>query len=112
MTLEEKRKEKAELASTLANSLPVLRATIGISQGEIAEYIGISRQTYCALEQGKRAMSWTVFLSLFLFFISNNDTNNMMKNKKGFITQVYQYLQYPSTDKVVQDPQGIENKTV
>lgn len=109
MTSEEKNKEKDELISTLTNSLQILRAVIGISQGDLADYIGISRQTYCALEQGKRKMSWTVFLSLFLFFISNTDTNNMMKNKKGFIAQVYQFLQYEPNKPSIQYPQGIEN---
>ena len=33
--------EKEELIQTLTGALPVLRAAIGISQGEIAEYIGV-----------------------------------------------------------------------
>ena len=86
--------ERKEIIQVLTGALPVLRASIGISQGEIADLIGISRQTYCALEQGKRAMSWNTFLSLFLFFISNNETNNLMKTKKGFIAQVYKMMQY------------------
>ena len=86
-------KEKNELI-ILASLLPILRASIGISQGEIAEYIGVSRQTYCALEQGKRDMSWNTFLSLFLFFISNEETNEILKSKKGFISKVYTFLQY------------------
>lgn len=97
-------KEKEELIQTLTGTLPILRAAIGISQGEIAEYIGISRQTYCALEIGKRQMSWNVFLSLFLFFISNSETNNLLKTKKGFIAQVYNVLQYKSKPNSVQYP--------
>lgn len=96
------KKEKEELIQTLTETLPVLRAAIGISQGEIAEYIGISRQTYCALENGKRRMSWSTFLSLFLFFISNTETNNLLKTKKGFIAKVYQDLQYKSEINFVQ----------
>ena len=96
--------EKEELIQTLTGALPVLRAAIGISQGEIAEYIGVSRQTYCAFEIGKRQMSWNTFLSLFLFFISNAETNNLLKTKKGFITQVYKVLQYKSEQNSVQYP--------
>lgn len=77
--------EKEELIQTLTGTLPILRAAIGISQGEIAEYIGVSRQTYCALEVGKRQMSWNTFLSLFLFFISNSETNNLLKTKKDLL---------------------------
>ncbi len=102
--------ERTEVIQIMTGALPVLRASIGISQGEIADFIGVSRQTYCALEQGKRVMSWNTFLSLFLFFISNNDTNNLMKTKKGFIAQVYKMMQYSPDNKPVQYPQGIENK--
>ena len=105
MCSENKKQEKSELIEILTNALPVLRASIGISQGEIAEYIGVSRQTYCALEQKKRLMSWNTFLSLFLFFISNNETNNLLKNKKGFIAQVYEFLQFNSSDKTDSMPE-------
>lgn len=98
------RREKDELIRLLTSMLPVLRTTIGISQGEIAEYVGVSRQTYCALERGKRKMSWNTFLSLFLFFISNQETNNLLKMKKGFISQVYQVLQYKTEQMVNQCP--------
>lgn len=96
--------ERTELIQILTNALPILRASIGISQEEIANYIGVSRQTYCALEQGKRLMSWSTFLSLFLFFISNNETNNLMKSKKGFIAQVYKTMQYTSVNNQGQYP--------
>jgi len=98
------KKEREELIQTLTGTLPILRAAIGISQGEIAEFIGVSRQTYCALESGKRQMSWDTFLCLFLFFISNSETNNLLKTKKGFIAQVYKVLQYKSETNSVQYP--------
>lgn len=98
------KKDKEELIITLTGALPILRAAIGISQGELAEFIGVSRQTYCTLEIGKRQMSWNTFLSLFLFFISNTETNNLLKIKKGFITQVYKTLQYTADTTSVQYP--------
>lgn len=102
--------EKNDLINSLTSSLPVLRASIGISQGEIAEYIGISRQTYCAMELGKRKMSWNTFLSLFLFFISNEASNALLKTKKGFIAQVYSFLQFEPEKNSNQYPKGIDNK--
>ena len=57
---------KTELSDRLISLLPTLRTYLGISQQELVEYIGVTRQTYSALEQGKRKMSWSVFLSLFL----------------------------------------------
>ncbi len=100
----DKQDQKEELIQILTGMLLILRAAIGISQGELSEYIGVSRQTYCALEVGKRQMSWNTFLSLFLFFISNTETNELLKTRKGFIASVYQMLQYKSDSDCIQCP--------
>lgn len=106
MVNDERIQEKENLINSLTSSLPVLRASISISQEELAEFIGISRQTYCSLELGKRKMSWNTFLSLFLFFISNEATNTLLKTKKGFIAQVYTFLQYEPNKKNRSIPTG------
>lgn len=49
--------DKDKLIEILTDELPVLRAKIGISQGDISNIIGISRQTYNAIETKKRKMS-------------------------------------------------------
>lgn len=100
----DKQTQKEELIRILTGMLSILRAAVGISQEELAEYIGVSRQTYCALEIGKRRMSWNTFLSLFLFFISNTGTNELLKTKKGFIASVYQMLQYKPDSDCIQCP--------
>lgn len=86
--------KKSELIEELKSMLPILRAAISISQGELAEYIGVSRQTYCALEQGKRDISWNTFLSLFLFFTTNEQTKSLLDTRKRFIERVYYVLRY------------------
>ncbi len=86
--------KKSELIEELKSVLPILRAAISISQGELAEYIGVSRQTYCALEQGKRDISWNTFLSLFLFFMTNEKTKALLNTRVGFIERVYSVLRY------------------
>ena len=68
---------KEELMSMLRNELPVLRARLGISQAKLAEMIGISRQTYNVIENGKREMTWPIFLSLVAFFQNNEQTGDM-----------------------------------
>lgn len=73
---------KRELISHLTNELPVLRAKIGVSQDEISNIIGISRQTYSAIETGKRQMSWNTFLSLILVFGCNEETSAMIDSMK------------------------------
>lgn len=50
--------EKDRLIVALTPELATLRTKAEISQEELAELIGVSRQTYGALERGARKMSW------------------------------------------------------
>ena len=52
----------------LAEHLLPLRMKADITQEELAQIIGVSRQTYYAIENQKREMTWNTFLSLILFF--------------------------------------------
>lgn len=67
----------------LRGELPVLRAKARVSQEDIAERIGISRQTYSSIETGKREMSWTTFLALIAYFQNNNSTKEMISEING-----------------------------
>lgn len=71
--------DRDRLISILTDKLPVLRAKIGISQDDISSIIGISRQTYSAIETKKRKMSWNTFLSLILFYGYNERTTNLVE---------------------------------
>ena len=48
--------DRNKLIEILTDELPVLRAKIGVSQDDISNIIGISRQTYSAIETKKRKM--------------------------------------------------------
>ena len=61
--------EKDEFIATLTPNLPALRTQAEISQEELANLIGVSRQTYSAMERKVRRMSWSTYLSLVLFFV-------------------------------------------
>lgn len=63
----------------MTENLASLRAKADITQGEISNLIGISRQTYYAIETGQRTMSWNTYLSLLLFFDTNNSTRSMLR---------------------------------
>lgn len=75
---------KEELIEIMRNELPVLRARLGISQERAAEIIGISRQTYNAIETGKREITWPIFLSMVAFFQNNEQTDQMLKQIDEF----------------------------
>lgn len=74
---------RQEIIKKLTYELPVLRARIGASQVEIADRLGISRQTYCSIENGKKDMSWTTCVALFAVFLSNAETREMLKRIEG-----------------------------
>src|SRR5699024_4426092 len=76
--------DKEHLISILTEELPVLRARVGLSQDELSNIIGISRQTYSSVETGKRKMSWNVFLSLLLMFGFNEKTYAMLESSVAF----------------------------
>ena len=66
--------DRGFLIDTLTDELPVLRARIGIKQEELSDILGISRQTYSAIETKKRKMTWNMFISLLMFFTQNKKT--------------------------------------
>ena len=84
--------QKKIMIEQFVDTLPILRAAIGASQADVAAAVGISRQTYCALEQKKRDTSWNTFLSLFLFFVVNEKSQKFMLSKKDFILTVKKNL--------------------
>lgn len=52
----------------MKNNLKVLRAIADISQADLAEKIGVSRQTINAMEKGKYVPSTVLALKLAKFF--------------------------------------------
>ena len=57
--------EKQMLIAAITQELIPLRSKAGISQGELANLIGVSRQTYGAIERGDREMTWNTYLHLY-----------------------------------------------
>lgn len=70
---------KEKLIENLTQNLPTLRAKASLSQARLAEMVGISRQTLVAIENRKRSMAWNTFLSIFLVFNKNPETNLLLK---------------------------------
>ncbi|HLN96123.1 MULTISPECIES: helix-turn-helix transcriptional regulator [unclassified Flavobacterium] len=58
----------------MKNNLKVLRAMADISQGDLAEKIGVSRQTINAMEKGKYVPSTVLALKLARFFGKSVET--------------------------------------
>ena len=71
---------KEELIDKLIYELPLLRARIDMTQDEIGEIAGLSRQTYSALETRKRKMTWSNFMALLFVFYFNPETRDEIEN--------------------------------
>lgn len=73
-----KDERKEVLVEIMTGSLPVLRTMLHLSQMDLANMLGISRQQVVAIENGKRKMSWAIFLSAVLIFRVNEETSQLL----------------------------------
>ena len=80
--------EKNILIKKLTFALPALRGITKATQDEIANAIGVSRQTYNAIEMQKRTMSWNNYMSLLLFFDYNPNSHIMIRQLEAFPPQL------------------------
>lgn len=76
--------EKDSFIAALTPNLTVLRTKAEVSQEELANLIGISRQTYSSVERKVRRMAWSTYLSLVLFFDHNQKTHKMIRQLSIF----------------------------
>ena len=70
--------DKHHYLRVMAENLPVLRAKLELTQSELAEVIGVSRQTIATSETGAREMSWSTFMSLLFLFRHNESTSVLL----------------------------------
>lgn len=69
------KEEKKSYIKLLTDDLVTLRAKAGIPQDELSRIIGVSRQTYGAIERKDKEMSWNTYLTLLFFFDYNKYTS-------------------------------------
>ena len=79
---------KEKLIRVLTSELPALRGAVGASQDEVANAIGVSRQTYNSIELQKRPMSWTLYMALILFFDYNPSSHYTIRQLDAFPYQL------------------------
>lgn len=72
----------------LTNDLPILRAALGLSQEDLAERVGLSRQTYNAIEKKTRVMTWSTCMALIGVF-ANNEKSKKILQTTGFSLQLF-----------------------
>ena len=81
--------EQTKYIDALTADLTLLRAKAGISQAELCTMIGVSRQTYSAIESKRRTMTWTTYLSLILFYDNNVDTRELLRSLPAYPESIF-----------------------
>lgn len=67
------KQKREEYVERLTENLPVIRKKLGLTQKELADIIGVSSYTILAIENGRRKMSWSTFLSIILICTRNEN---------------------------------------
>ena len=80
--------EKDLLISKLTEYLPTLRGTVKVSQEQIANAIGVSRQTYNSIELKKRKMSWNTYMALVFFYDQQPNSHVLLRKLDLFPNQI------------------------
>lgn len=87
--------KKDELLEKMSKNLKVLRNKLGLTQGELALKIGISRQTLVNIENKKRVMSWSTFVALLTVFRAECSTSGLLDHFGIYTTELCKYLVSP-----------------
>ena len=90
---------KDKYQNLMAENLVVLRTKLDLTQDEIAELIGASRQTLSLIERGVRPMMWDTFMSLLLLFQNNESTRVMLPMLGLYTPELEKYLNFTDLKK-------------
>lgn len=86
------KEERQRLSKNLAKNLKSYRSVCGWSQERLADIIGVTRQTVLAVENGKRDMTWTMFMAFLLLFLNNEKTRDELLNSGILTAQLMEFL--------------------
>ena len=64
----------------------------GWSQEDLAALVGVTRQTILAIENGKRDMTWTMFLAFTFLFIGNEKTKQPLFDSGAYTDELASFI--------------------
>jgi DNA-binding XRE family transcriptional regulator len=86
---------KSEYIDKMAENLVVLRTKLGLKQSELANKIGVSRQTLLDIEKRKRPMAWSSFVALLTVFRENEGTRSLLDHFGIYSAELQIFLTSP-----------------
>ena len=75
---------KKRIIEEFVDDLPKLRKRLGISQTELGEKVGLSRQTISLVERKQLALTWNNYLAIMMFFSLNSSNIFYFPKNKGY----------------------------
>ena len=78
--------------SSLAKELPVLRKMNNLTQKDLAEILGVSRQTITNIESGSSKMKWSLFLAIMFVFSLDRTTSEYLRTLNMPYSELKEWL--------------------
>ena len=69
---------KSNAVKNMSDNLVALRTMLHLTQAQLAEIMGVTRQTLVLYETGKRVMTLNTFLSLMFIFTQKRETRELL----------------------------------
>ncbi|WP_337606450.1 helix-turn-helix transcriptional regulator [Claveliimonas sp.] len=76
----------------LSKELPVLRKINNLTQKDLGDIIGVSRQTVTNIESGKSEMKWTTFLAIMFVFSLDHSSVEYLRRLDIPYAEIKQWL--------------------
>ena len=76
----------------LSNELPILRKMTNLTQKDLANILGVSRQTITNIESGSSKMKWSLFLAIMFIFELDHNTSEYLKNIDILYSELKEWL--------------------
>lgn len=85
--------KKERMIESLVKKLPIIRQEMHISQTELGEMVGLSRQSISAIERGTSKLSWNNYLAIMMFLLANEDKcSSIINNNNTYVNEVIEIL--------------------
>lgn len=76
--------EKKLLLQKFAEDIPIIRKSLGMSQSELGNKVGVSRQSISSIERGIVPLTWDMLLAIMMVVMVNDEQlyNQIIKNNR------------------------------